>query len=170
MNGHGFHEGIYEWVSFKLAPATPCLRKVLHLIMLNYHKIVEEFVFGINKLHGIVEIWNIDIVRYSLKNPHSGTEILKWNIYDSITYLKVQVVSFWLRGTRACPCPCVFDSSSTVSWFWASCTYLPAEKPDLISMHLGYIRSRGSLTINTIGKLLSREKTIICLVHNISFW
>ena len=34
---------------------------ILHHIMLNYQIIIKEFVFGMKKLHEIVEIWPIDI-------------------------------------------------------------------------------------------------------------
>ena len=56
-------------------------RSTLHL-MINYEIIIEEFLLGTNKLHGLVEIWPMDI--------------LKWKIYDPII--------FESRGLRGLDC------------------------------------------------------------------
>jgi len=60
-------------------------RSILHLIMINYKIIIEEFLLGTNKLHGLIEIWPMDI--------------LKWKIYDPIIYLKagaIVVLIVWI--------------------------------------------------------------------------
>jgi hypothetical protein len=54
----------------------------MHPIMLNYNTFIEEIVLAIKKLHGLVEIWPIDI------SNCTPIDILKWTIYDTILYLK----------------------------------------------------------------------------------